>query len=330
MLERVRGLASLLVIILCFVLIVTLPSHRAGAAPSTRYPTDDSFVRVGDPDAKFDEHSDEISVTTAIGTVSDIGYLRFDVSAATGDTVGTATLRLYEQTGFGSGVTVGVYGVGSDDWNGAAASNGDETTLTYNNAPAEGSLLASSNVPGSPAWMEFSSAALVSYVQSQLPANGGDGLVTLRIKITNPAELSQITSFEDRENGGGTGNVPELLLAGPNAVTLVSFTAQGYDGGVELEWVTASEIDSAGFYVCRRQGEEGQYTCINQALIPSRGGVIGATYHYTDEAVTNSTIYYYQLEEVDTYGHSTLYGPVTAIPGTGFRMIYLPLIIEGQ
>jgi hypothetical protein len=326
MLGRAKEPVWFLVMILCLVLALTLLSHRAEATTVMLYPTDDSFVRVGAPDTNFDEHSDEISVTAAMGDISDIGYLRFDVSSVFGtDQIDTVTLRLYNQVSPGIGVTVALYSTANDDWNGDADGNGDETTLTYNNAPAEGSALATAT--GSSGWMEFSSSALATYVNNQLPVNGGDGLVTLRVEVTSGG-IADINNFEDRENGGGTGNEPELAMEEPTVITLVSFTARGYDGRVEIGWVTASEIDTDGFYVRRREGQEGSYTRINPLLIPSRGGpVVGATYHYTDEAVTNSTIYYYQLEEVDIYGHSTLYGPVPAMAGTRF-WIYLPSILS--
>jgi hypothetical protein len=198
--------------ILMLVAVMVAVSHGHAATPFILSPADDSFVRVGTPGTNFDEDVDEISVTTAMDATSDIGYLRFDVSSISDTDAITATLRLYEQTGFGSGVIVGVYSTASDDWNGDAAGNGDETTLTYNNAPTEVSPLASLSSPDSPAWMAFSSLALTDYVRSQLPSDGGDGLVTLMIRVANPGGLVQIANFEDRENGGGTGNCPELAL----------------------------------------------------------------------------------------------------------------------
>lgn len=198
--------------------IVALTAALATASPgyaATRTvlnPTDDTFVRVGAPAANFNQDANGISVTTGMGAVSDIGFLRFDLSSISSADTLTATLRLYERTGFGSGVIVGVFSAANDDWNGAAAGNGDETTLTYNNAPSEGSLLASANVPSNPGWIEFSGTALTNYVKTQSPTNGGDGWVTLRLRITNSEGIVQISSFEDRENDGGTGNPPELPL----------------------------------------------------------------------------------------------------------------------
>lgn len=329
MLTKRRASVLFLVMLLAFALVILLTPTQARASIATLYPTDDTFVRVGAPDTNFNGNADAISVTSGVGgTPSDIGYLRFDVSSISTEAIGSLTLRLYNRVSPGSSVTVAVYSTSSDDWNGVAAGNGGETTLTYNNAPAENSVLASATGSSSPAWMEFSSAALINYVNGKLTGNGGNGLVTFRIKVTSSG-IADINSFEDRENGGGTGNMAQLVINQPTAVTVVSFTAQGYDNRVELKWITASEINTQGFYLRRRQAQEAQYARINPALIPGQiGSLIGGTYTYSDTRVAPGEAYYYQLEEVDIYGASTLHGPAMAKTGAPF-LFYLPFVHAG-
>ena len=218
--KRIRLLLAVILL-----LLLASANPEPAFADATINATDDSFVRVSAPNDNFDEHADEISVTAEgfpTGVPEDIGYFRFDLSNLSG-TLTTARLRLYNQASPGPSVTVAVYSTTSDDWNGAAASNGDETTITFNSAPAEDSLLDSETGSSDPAWMEFTSSALTTYVNNQL---AGDKIVTFRVKVTSTG-IADINLFEDRENGGGTGNVPELVLEGltPTAVTLSSFTA---------------------------------------------------------------------------------------------------------
>jgi hypothetical protein len=216
-------------LLLATVLLLLLASANPelAFADVTKSASDDSFVRVTASDTNFDEDADEISVTIEgfpTPAVKDIGYFRFNLSNLSG-TLTTARLRLYDQAGQGSVLTISVYSTTSDDWNGAAAGNGDETTLTFNNAPVEDSLLDSQAAPNGAGWIEFTSMALTTYVNNQL---SGDKVVTFRLRASISSGFVGASIFEDRENGGGTGNEPELVLegVGPTAVTLSSFTAK--------------------------------------------------------------------------------------------------------
>ncbi len=97
----------------------------------------------------------------------------------------------------------------------------------------------------------------------------------------------------------------------PTAVSLISFKAKvNGDGSVILKWETASEIDNAGFNVYRSKRKDGRYRKINRKLIPAQGsGSFGASYSYEDTLQKKGN-FYYKLEDVDTYGESTMHGPV--------------------
>jgi hypothetical protein len=225
-------------------------------------------------------------------------------------------------------VTVTVYKTNSDDWNGgAAAGNGDETTLTYNNAPASAGALATFTGNGFTGWWAFHSDALTTYVRQQLTDQSGDGVVTFRLEATGSG-LSQLCSFEDRENGGGTGNEPELGYY-PTAVTVSSFTARPDQQGILLEWETASEVGSIGFNLYRATTpdgfEGGTAVQLNDQLIKGTGDPIqGGQYSFLDEEVAPGVRYYYWLEEVEAGGDTNPFGPVhTLWPG---HRLYLPLV----
>jgi len=93
------------------------------------------------------------------------------------------------------------------------------------------------------------------------------------------------------------------------AIELVSFTADAEDDGtVTLTWETATEVDNAGFNIYRSRRENGTYTGLNNAPIPSQGNeVAGASYSFEDKPGRGT--FYYKLEDVDTSGISTMHGP---------------------
>ena len=71
---------------------------------------------------------------------------------------------------------------------------------------------------------------------------------------------------------------------------------------VNVRWDTATEIDTAGFYLYRSNAPDGEFTLVNVdgELIPSQGDALsGATYSFTDEDVVPGETYYYLIEEVE-------------------------------
>jgi hypothetical protein len=130
--------------------------------------------------------------------------------------------------------------------------------------------------------------------------------------LMNPSSPPTSTSY-DNYPGFWYGAV--IASAPPTLIELASFIATAFDRLVVLEWVTASEIDNAGFNLYRAEGENGEYVKLNAALIPADGSPTeGAVYQFIDEDVQNRVTYYYKLEDIDIYGKSTLNGPVKATP----------------
>ena len=130
--------------------------------------------------------------------------------------------------------------------------------------------------------------------------------------LMNPSNPPTSTSYD---NYPGFWYGALIASAPPTLIELASFTATPFDRLVVLEWVTASEIDNAGFNLYRAEGENGEYVKLNAALIPADGSPTeGAVYQFMDEDVQNRVTYYYKLEDIDIYGKSTLHGPVSAVP----------------
>lgn len=107
-------------------------------------------------------------------------------------------------------------------------------------------------------------------------------------------------------------------------VTLASFTAKVSSDTVSIGWVTATEIETAGFMLYRSTSPDGPRVQVNTSLLAARGdGVTGASYRFTDSPGYGN--FYYWLEDVDYSGASSLHGPayVNMLPAIR-RPIYRP------
>jgi hypothetical protein len=130
--------------------------------------------------------------------------------------------------------------------------------------------------------------------------------------------------------GPSTGNSTGLYAGfwyavyHPTAVTVASFTVTPQGNARILHWTTITEINLLGFNIYRATSLAGTQTKLNSSLIPSQalGGIIGATYAYSDANKVAGAMYYYWLEEVPATGESRRYGPITA------GGIYLPFVTK--
>jgi len=78
-----------------------------------------------------------------------------------------------------------------------------------------------------------------------------------------------------------------------------------------VEWDTASEVDSVGYNLYRSTMQDQGFIKINPELVPvSSEPFKGGHYSYLDVDVIVGKIYYYQLEEINTYDAVTRYNPI--------------------
>ena len=102
----------------------------------------------------------------------------------------------------------------------------------------------------------------------------------------------------------------------PTLVTLSDFRAYEDSGRVVIQWETASEIDTAGFYLFRLDESAGEYIRINTQLLP---GLLtspqGGTYSLVDTGTSPDNSYTYVLLEVESNGKENAYGPFTVQVG---------------
>lgn len=81
--------------------------------------------------------------------------------------------------------------------------------------------------------------------------------------------------------------------------------------GVEIEWTTASEWNSLGFYVWRSTDPNGSYEKLTVTMIPNQGNTSsGSDYSYIDSEAKEGVAYWYKIEEVNSDGGSTFFGPI--------------------
>ncbi len=102
-------------------------------------------------------------------------------------------------------------------------------------------------------------------------------------------------------------NVVSVGLTFPDfalPVVLSSFIGEVQDGQVSLRWETISEWQNLGFNVYRSDTPDGQFTKLNQQLIPGLGTLAsGREYHWVDDAVSaEETSLYYYIEDVGLDG----------------------------
>jgi len=103
---------------------------------------------------------------------------------------------------------------------------------------------------------------------------------------------------------GGIAIIVGLLLG-------VYYFFGNFQSAVFVEWNTASELNTAGFNLYRSNNSAGPYEKVNEELIPtSSDSLTGGSYSYRDTNVKPGERYYYQLEDIDFNGNSTIHGPI--------------------
>jgi hypothetical protein len=80
---------------------------------------------------------------------------------------------------------------------------------------------------------------------------------------------------------------------------------------VVVAWTTASELNTAGFYVYRGLASDENLTLLNAQLIPpSTDALSGGNYQYEDSSADAGQTYHYVVEEVDFSGSRSRFGPI--------------------
>ena len=102
----------------------------------------------------------------------------------------------------------------------------------------------------------------------------------------------------------------------PTMAFISSFKAYEESGHAVVRWETASEINTGGFYLFRKDDSSGRFHPVNKPFLPGllhspRGGV----YRLVDGTALYGETYTYRLIEVESSGTKRLHGPFTVTIG---------------
>ena len=170
--------------------------------------------------------------------------------------------------------------------------------LTSSNVSPKASLDITRTVSG--AGLDVPSGATrVGRIQFTITDVSGDP--TIRWK----GSMCSITSV----GGSADDMLGSTVFADPDGiplpVTLSSFTgtASMKDGGVKLEWKTASEVNNYGYTVQRKSEEDAEFADLSGAFIAGKGTTVEPqSYSYVDKSVTGAGTYAYRLKQQDMDG----------------------------
>jgi Surface adhesin CshA non-repetitive domain 2/GEVED domain len=232
---------------------------------------------------------------------------------------------------------------GSNDEDGVSFSPLPVASLALSQPIASYSVTASVyNATGQTAnlvgWIDWDNSGTFDATEAAtaaVPSTGGSANVTLtwtnqtvvgtraqagvnsRFRLTTDALTASMPS-----GGASNGEVEDYIIAfsQPLPVTLVAFTAKATtDCGVDLNWRTASELNSSRYEV-QRSLDGTSFTRLD--AVASHNSTSGASYHYRDTRAF-SDVRYYRLRMVDQDG-SASYSPVAvAAPECGASFLSL-------
>jgi alpha-tubulin suppressor-like RCC1 family protein len=189
--------------------------------------------------ANADAHVKQVAPTSNFGAATTmevlntsgdnrISYLKFllpNVSFVTG-----VKLQIYGYTSGSATVGTAAYSVADTNWT--------ETGVNWNNRPAVGAALSSTNINKTAATYLLD---VTSFVKSELMA----GRQCISLALTNPTSSSRYVIINSKESGA---NVPQLILENTNLPPTVAITAPGnnslfYTPGTILISANATDPD---------------------------------------------------------------------------------------
>ena len=195
--------------------------------------------------------------------------LQFSVQGLAGFPVQNAYLMLYANSN--SNVGINLLSVTDNTW--------EENTVTYNTAPAFGSLLASSGNFHSGTWVVIDVSSYIT----------GEG--TYSFGITTPGNST--LSFASKESGVNSAML-EVDLAGADT------QAPSVPAGLTASASSATQVDLSWQAAIDNVGVAGYTIYRDNAVLNT---VSGSMLAYTDNTVTGSIAYTYSIDAFDSAGN---------------------------
>jgi hypothetical protein len=139
-------------------------------------------------------------------------------------------------------------------------------------------------------------------------------LMSAPYTVTNNAIVSLTGQSESNTNNNIAVDITTIM---PTIVTLIDFKAYNNNGQVVVEWETASEHNTLGFYLLRLDPATGKYRSLTDGLLP---GLItdpkGGLYSLIDRGAFPGGTFRYILAEVERNGKQIVYGPFSVSVAT--------------
>ena len=105
--------------------------------------------------------------------------------------------------------------------------------------------------------------------------------------------------------------ISAALLAITGILLIVYIVVINFRSSVIVSWETATELETAGYFIYRSESPDGPFEKITEEMIPaSTSPLTGGSYEYTDTETRAGNTYYYQLEEIETSGTTNIEGPI--------------------
>jgi hypothetical protein len=208
---------------------------------------------------------------------------------------------------------------------GSGAVYGGGAQVSQGSIVSQPSVGGTGNINWNPGSVAAGATVLLSYEVDVTPTSSGQ-----RIAATaTPASGNGTRAAYVDETGNTTqarasytfGPLCELAVTQGLLTQVVVSSFRTYaagdrgEGGVQVEWTTASEAGTAGFYLSRWDGRAKRFVKVHDGLLP---GLIhapqGGTYRFVDDGAAPGSSQTYLLEEVEVTGGRRRFGPFTSTP----------------
>lgn len=199
---------------------------------------------------------------------------------------------------------------------------GSGVVYAGNAAVSQGSIVSQPSVGGTgdvtwnPGTVTAGSEELLTYQVDVSPAANGQRLpVTATPASGNGARATYVDETGNTTQGRATYTLGPLCELAVTAGLLTEAVVSGFQasradgGGVLLEWTTASEAGTAGFFAERWDGVARRWMPVHGGLLASVQAAQGGTYHLVDEGASPLAPQKYRLVEVEAGGRRRVHGP---------------------
>lgn len=202
---------------------------------------------------------------------------------------------------------------------------GSGVVYAGNAAVSQGTITAQPSVGGTgaitwnPGTVAAGATVILTYRVDVSPTSAGQRLPVTATPVSgNGARATYVDETGNTTQARATYTLGPLCELAVTAGLLTEAVVSGFqasradDGGVLLEWTTASEAGTAGFYVQRWDGTSRtsrRWVPVNGDLLASVQAAQGGRYRFVDEGASPLEPQKYRLVEVEAGGRRRVHGP---------------------